>query len=176
MYSFINRSMRDEEVIRAIVKNASRGFKVLEVGSGGGRMAIEIAQRAGCTVYGIDSSNFAVAQARSRAMVKRISNRVMFLVQHAENLVFPQESFDLVYTVKTLHETRAPEALREMHRVLKNEGKIIIVDWVDGALTWTYERYFRPEELEDLVTRGGFKNIRIEVLNEILLLIAEKKK
>jgi len=62
-----------------------------------------------------------------------------------------------------------------MHRVLKNEGKIIIVDWVEGALTWTYERCFRPEELEDLVKRGGFKNIRLEVLNEIMLLIAEKK-
>lgn len=141
------------------MKNAFEDFKILEVGSGGGGMAIEIAQGTGCTVHGIDSSYFAVARARAHTRARGLSDKVVFETQRAESLSFPCEFFDLVYTVKTLHETRAVEALKEMHRVLKSCGKIIIIDWVKGAKTWVHERYFSPEELEVLIEVHALKLI-----------------
>lgn len=111
--------MRDEDIIGVIVRNASEGGKILEVGSSGGRMAIEVAQRTGSTVYGVDSSYTSIAKARARASAWGLSNKVLFERQHAESLSFPRGFFDLVYTVRTLHETRAMSALKEMHRVLK---------------------------------------------------------
>lgn len=166
--------MREEDIIGVIVKNAFKGGKILEVGSGGGWMAIEIAQRTGCIVYGVDSSHFATVRARARARARGLSDKAVFETQRAESLSFPREFFDLVYTVKTLHETRTVGALREMHRVLKNGGKIILIDWVKGAKTWVHERYFTPEELEAMVKLSGFKSASLEVLNDVMLLIAEK--
>lgn len=166
--------MRKGDIIGLIVKNAFEGCKILEVGSGGGGMVIEIAQKTQCRIYGVDSSHFAVARARARAKARGLSDKVMFHAQQAESLSFPYEFFDLVYTVKTLHETRALEALREMRRVLKNYGKIIIIDWVKGAKTWVHERYFTPEELEAMIKLSGFGSVTLEVLNDVMLLIAEK--
>lgn len=167
--------MRDEDLIRVIEEYVSKGSRVLEVGSGGGRMAIDVARGTGCTVYGVDSSQFAVAQARGRAMARGLSKKAIFMNQRAESLNFSPGFFDLIYTVKTLHETRAMETLREMYRVLRNEGTIIIADWVEGALTWTHERYFSPEELEEMVKQSGFRISCLRVLNDVMLLIAEKK-
>lgn len=166
--------MREEDIIGLIVKNAFEGCKILEVGSGGGGMSIEIAQRTQCIVYGVDSSHFAVVRARARARARGLSDKVVFETQRAESLSFPREFFDLIYTVKTLHETRGVEALREMHRVLKKDAKIIITDWVKGAKTWVHERYFSPEELEAMINLSGLRSVRLEVLNDVMLLIAEK--
>ncbi len=166
--------MRDEELISVIEKHVSEGSKVLEIGSGGGRMAIAVAGRVGCTVYGVDSSRFAVAQARERSAARGLSKKAMFLNQRSESLDFPSGFFDLVYTVKTLHETRATETLREMYRVLRRRGKVVILDWVEGKMTWTRERYFSPGELEEMVKETGFRLLGLEVLDDIMLLTAEK--
>jgi len=166
--------VRDRYLVWLIVRNAFKGGRILEVGSGGGQMAIEIARRTGSTVYGVDSSRFATARARARVRAKGLSNKVVFKTQQAESLGFPDEFFDLVYTVRTLHETRAVDALGEMHRVLKNGGRIIIADWVKGALTWVHERYFSSEELETMLKQRGFRNVKVDVLDDIMVAIAEK--
>ena len=166
--------MRDEEIVRVIEDLGSEGSKVLEVGFGSGRIAIEVARTTGFTVYGVESSRFAVAQASDRAVVRGVSNRVIFLKQLAESLSFPEAFFDLVYSVKALHETRAVESLREMHRVLRDEGKLVIIDWIKGAMRWTREHYFSPKELEETVKKNGFKVLTLRVLNNKMLLIAEK--
>jgi ubiquinone/menaquinone biosynthesis C-methylase UbiE len=166
--------MRDEELISVIEKHTSEGSKVLEIGSGGGRMAIDVAGRVGCTVYGVDSSRFAVAQARERAAARGLSEKAIFLNQRSESLEFPSGFFDLAYTVKTLHETRATETLREMHRVLRRRGKVVILDWVEGKMTWTRERYFSPEELKEMIKETGFRLSGLEVLDDVMLLTAEK--
>ena len=167
--------MRYGEVIRCIEEQVSKDSRVLEVGSGGGRMAIEVARRMGCTVYGVDSSQFAVAQARRRALAIGLSKKAIFMNQRSESLNFPPGFFDLVYTVKTLHETRAMETLKEMYRVLRDDGKLVIADWVEGALTWTHENYFSPEELEEMIKRSGFRISWFDVLNDVMLLIAKKE-
>lgn len=167
--------MRDGYIVEVLVRNTFKGCKILEVGSGGGGMAVEVARRAGCTVYGVDRSRFSVMRARSRARAEGLSDKVIFEVQKAESLSFPSEFFDLAYNVRTLHETEALEALREMYRVLKNYGKIIVVDWVKGSKTWTFESYFTPEEVEDLMRRADFRIMSLELLNDLMLVIAEKQ-
>lgn len=166
--------MSKESIIEYIAKNASSNSSVLDVGSGGGGIAVEIALRAGCTVYGVDSSRFAVVRAKAKARAMGIPERAIFENQRAENLRFAGDFFDLVYSVKALHETRPGEALREIHRVLRKGGKLIIVDWVKGAMTWTFESYFSPRELEAMVKEAGFQLISLEVLKDILLLHATK--
>jgi ubiquinone/menaquinone biosynthesis C-methylase UbiE len=167
--------MRDEDIIDIIVKNTFVDYKILEVGSSSGEMAFKIAERTGCTVYGVDSSNFAVVSARGRAMIKGLSDKVIFETKKAEDLNLPTEFFDLVYTVRMLHETKTNEVLMEMYRVLKRSGRIIIVDWVKGAKTGISEQYFSPKELEIMIENVGFRRIRLDILNDIILLIANKR-
>jgi len=80
----------------------------------------------------------------------------------------------LVYTVKTLHETRAIEILREVHRVLRCRGKVVILDWVEGKMAWTRERYFSTGDLEEMVKETGFRLSGLEVLDDVMLLTTEK--
>jgi len=137
-------------------------------------MAIDIARRTGCTVYSVDSSRFAVDQARERAAARGLSKKATFLNQRSESLDFPSGFFDLVYTVKTLHETRAIEILREVHRVLRCRGKVVILDWVEGKMAWTRERYFSTGDLEEMVKETGFRLSGLEVLDDVMLLTTEK--
>lgn len=167
--------MQRSRAVDYIVPHVTRESKVLDVGSGRGEIALRIAQRTGCTVYGIDSSGWAVDRARVRSRKRGLQDRSIFLRQKAEKLDFPSGYFDLVYSVKVLHETRHNEALREMYRVLKNvEGQLILVDWAKGTKTWTFESYFSLEELEKMVRETGFVTIESVQRNDVLFLVAKK--
>ncbi len=157
-----------------IVPHVTRGSKVLDVGSGGGEIALRIAQRTECTIYGIDSSGWAVDRARARSRERGLQDRSIFLRQKAEELEFPSGYFDLVYSVKALHETRHAEALREMYRVLKDEGRLILVDWAKGTKIWTFESYFSLDELEKMVRETRFVTIESDQRKDVLFLVAKK--
>lgn len=174
MWITLPERMSGDFITELIVRSATSDSRILDVGSGGGGLAIEVAMRAGCAVYGIDSSRFAVSRARRNAAARGISDRVIFERRRAENLGFPDSYFDLVYSVKTLHETRAGEALGEMHRVLREGGKLIIVDWVKGSLKWTFESYFSSDELELMVREAGFQLIETRLLGDVQLVEAER--
>ena len=168
--------MSKEFIINLISENASQDSRVLDIGSGGGQIAIEVALRVGCTVYGVDSSRFAVRRAKNAARAKGISRKVVFKNQQAEDLDLPSCYFDLVYSVKTLHETRADKAMREIHRVLREGGKLIIVEWVKGSMRWAFESYFSQQDLEAMTKEAGFKLTTSDVIGNTLLTQATKNK
>lgn len=167
--------MQRDRIVDLVAAHITRGSRVLDVGSGRGGTAVEIALRTGCTVYGIDSSTWALRGARAKARDEKVSNRVIFLRQRAENLDFPPRYFDLVYSIKALHETRHIEVLNEIHRILKDvDGRLIVVDWAKGSKAWTFERYFSLHELEETVRETGFMTIRSGQEGDTLFIVAEK--
>lgn len=169
--------MQISRTLNYIVPHVTRESKVLDVGSGRGEIALRIARKTGCTVYGIDSSGWAVDRARARSREGGLQDRLIFLRQRAEDLDFPSGYFDLVYSVKVLHETRYTEALREMYRVLKNvDGQLILVDWAKGTKTWTFERYFSLDELEKMVREIGFITTESVQRKDVIYLHARKLK
>lgn len=113
------------------------GMSVLEVCCGSGMMAEKFA-RAGAVVTGIDFSPAAVKRARERA--RRYRFKAGFAVGDAENLAFPDRSFDIVAVHDGLHHLDNPErAIREMARVARRG--VLILDPARAALTklavWT---------------------------------------
>lgn len=101
------------------------GQKVLEVGCGAGTDLLQFA-RAAAMVCGIDLSPNSVALARHCLELYRLPADIR--EADAENLPFPDEQFDLVYSWGVLHHTPAPsQAIKEIYRVLKPGGSIRVM-------------------------------------------------
>src|SRR2546423_1560758 len=101
------------------------GLRVLEIGCGMGTDGAQFAQ-AGAVYTGVDLTDAAIKLARKRFELSGLPGN--FQVADAENLKFPDESFDLVYSHGVLHHTPdTAQAVREIHRVLKPGGRAIVM-------------------------------------------------
>lgn len=102
---------------------SGRGKKVLEIGVGGGT-DFEAWLRHGARATGIDLTPAGIEVTRQRLVKKGFAAEAYTLqVGDAENLVFADGSFDIVYSYGVLHHTPdTPRAVREAFRVLAPGG------------------------------------------------------
>ena len=133
---------------------------VLDVGCGTGTLAIAAKERVGCcgSVAGIDASDQMIGRARRKA--ERTGARVEFQSAAIETLPFPDASFDVVLSTLMLHHLpqRLREAgLREVRRVLKPGGRVLIVDFAPSQ---------KPEGFLGRLHRHG--NVKFEDLPPLL--------
>jgi SAM-dependent methyltransferase len=96
-----------------------RGIRVLEVGSGLGILAADVARAAaGVTVIGVERSPEQIAAAR-------LAPNVTYVQGDAHELAFPDASFDLVYGRYILEHVQDPaRVVREMARVVRPGGRV----------------------------------------------------
>jgi len=95
----------------------------LDVGCGAG-YAMQMAQQAGCTVYGIDPDpgGHGVGRAGSGFAVD-----AKIIQGFAENIGFDSKMFDTIYSSHVLeHVNSETETLKEISRVMKDDGVLII--------------------------------------------------
>lgn len=100
---------------------------VLDVGTGTGFLALLLAEL-GHKVVGVDISERMLEKAREK--IKKLNfNNVEFYLADAEELPFPDNTFDAVVSRHIIWALPNPErAYTEWKRVLKLEGKIIVID------------------------------------------------
>ena len=108
------------------------GDAVLDVGCGTGTLAIAAKRHVGPVgvVCGIDASVEMIARARKKA--RKAGLDVVFKNAAAETLPFPDAQFNAVLNTMMLHHLpRKPRAdcVREMFRVLKPGGKLLVIDF-----------------------------------------------
>lgn len=102
-----------------------RGKKVLEVGCGAGTDFIQFA-RAGADVYGVDLASKSIELTNTRLKLYGLKGNVR--EADSETLPFEENMFDLVYSWGVIHHTPDTEkAIKEIYRVLKPGGKIVIM-------------------------------------------------
>lgn len=126
---------RSEQRYRSELLRLARlreGESVLDVGCGTGTLAIAAKRWIGQAgkVVAIDASPRMVARARRKAAAAAVD--VEFKIMAAEALPFLDATFDAVFSTTVLHclpEDARRRAIHEMHRVLKPEGRLLVVDF-----------------------------------------------
>ena len=98
-----------------------RGRRVLEVGTGTGRVAAALAERAYAKVWAVDASPEMLAVAR-----RNVPRGVAFKEAHAEALPFKDGWFERAVTMLVVHVLDRPRAFAELRRVLAQDGRLAI--------------------------------------------------
>jgi ubiquinone/menaquinone biosynthesis C-methylase UbiE len=107
------------------IRSMQPGRSVLEIGCGVGMDSYRMA-RHGLRVTGIDLTDIAIETARSRFAREGLESA--FETGNAEELQFPDEHFDYVYSFGVLHHVADTQrAVREVWRVLKIGGEARIM-------------------------------------------------
>jgi len=107
---------------------------VLDIACGTGALEeLLVSRYPALNITGIDISERMLSVARLK--LKRYPKAV-FQKGRASELPFPDEHFDLVVCASAFHFFDHPEkSLSEMRRVLKTDGKVIILDWCHDYVT-----------------------------------------
>lgn len=102
-----------------------QGKRVLEVGCGTGSLLTVILQR-GYKAVGVDASVAMLEQAQKKLNAAGFSGRI--LQAKAQQLPFPDESFETVVSTFPSEYILDVETLKEIQRVLYPGGRLVIVD------------------------------------------------
>lgn len=153
----------------AAVANAKRKHKILDLATGTGRQAFAFANR-GSFVVGVDLSKDMIAVAQKK---KNKYQNLLFERADATNLPFKNRSFDISCISFGMHDmipTIRERAMRELTRVTKENGTIIVVDYASPPrnilvrLFSNVFKFFEPYyseflhyDLEDLITKSGIQ-------------------
>ena len=120
----------------------------LDVGCGPGAFVLAIAPRVSFA-RGIDLTEEMVRQARAFQLERQILNAT-FDCGDAEQLPYPDAAFDLVSCQMSFHHMPKPQlALREMARVTKPEGRVVVIDALGPESDAKFELHNQIESLRD---------------------------
>ncbi|WP_432718577.1 class I SAM-dependent methyltransferase [Pectinatus frisingensis] len=122
-YNFMDK-MISKRLRRQIVELASGN--VLEIGVGTGK---NLSYYKNCVVTGIDFSSGMLAKAQK--VVRQRQMPIKLLEMDAQNMMFPDNSFDTVLATCVFCSVPNPvKGLEEARRVCKSDGRIILLEHV----------------------------------------------
>ena len=168
----------DPQVLARVVELAAPrvDWLALDVATGTAHTAFALAGHVR-GVVGIDLTPQMLAESRRLGAARGISN-VAFGLADVHDLPFPPETFDLITCRRAAHHfSRIGQALREMHRVLRVGGRLVIDDrsvpedgFVDECMNRldryhdeSHVREYRPSEWQQLLEDRGFAVEAVEV-------------
>ncbi len=155
--------------------NVQEGQRVLDVACGTGRGTVGLVQTVGADgrVDALDLSESMLEQARVKIEKLGWGNRVHFKQGNARELPYPDNTFDLVYNgymFDLIPLDGFMPILKEMARVLKPGGKLVLVNMSkpDERKTFfekIYEKGWavmpcRPVLMSEYLTPAGFTDIQ----------------
>lgn len=145
--------------------------KVLEVGVGTGQNIPYYPE--GVDVTGIDFSEKMLDRAKARA--KKLDRRLDLIQMDAENMEFPDNTFDMVFATCVFCSVPDPiKGLKEIRRVCRDKGKIIMIEHVrsEKKFLGVLMDIFNPLSVNlwganinrrtvDNVKKAGFTNVQV---------------
>lgn len=119
----------DEE--RAFIIEQARPIhgRILEAGTGKGHFALALAKD-GYVFTTFDISQEEQRFAKLNLEYYGFSEKASFCIENGENLSFKDGSFNVIFSVNTVHHLESPyEVVNELIRVLAVKGKIVLSDF-----------------------------------------------
>lgn len=168
-------------------KQIKSGSHVLEVAPGPGYFSIELAKLGDYKVTGLDISKSFVEIARKNAIGASV--KVDFREGNASSMPFESNSFDFIICQAAFKNFTEPvNAIREMYRVLKPDGRAVILDlrkdatretiadevshmglnWINAWITkWTFHNVllknaYTKTQIEQFILQTDF--VKYEIL------------
>ncbi len=134
-FTQIANTMRESGAALVSKLGVTKGMKVLDLGCGDGTTAIPEA-KLGAQVLGVDIARNLVEAGNARAKAAGLTN-CTFQEGDATNLAGLQDqSFDLVVTIfGAMFAPKPMDVAKEMVRVTKKGGRIVMGNWIPGDPT-----------------------------------------
>jgi ubiquinone/menaquinone biosynthesis C-methylase UbiE len=117
--------------VRKLLKKGFCKGRVLDIGTGSGLLAVELAKAENCNfeIVALDISGNMLARARENAERYGVADKIEFVHGTAAALPFADNHFDVVISYASLHHWFQPiSVFNEIARVTKETGKAFIRD------------------------------------------------
>lgn len=151
-YDFLNHllSLRRDFYWRKMAVRELKGFEgwILDIATGTGDVAIEIVYQNGHKrkVFGLDFSEPMIRRASQKLLNKGFSQRIALSLGDALTLPFRENTFNasmMAFGLRNI--AKKEQAIAEMVRVIKEGGKVIILEFTfpkNGLMKRLYPIYF----------------------------------
>ncbi len=150
-YDFLNHflSMGIDKQWRKKIRKYIKTKKhdaILDVATGTGDLAIELSKLKPKKIYGIDIAEKMIDIGKEKIKNKKLDTIITLQTADALKIPFPDNNFDIVtcaFGVRNFE--NLSEGLKEILRVLKNKGELIILEFSqpkNKLITFFYKFYF----------------------------------
>jgi ubiquinone/menaquinone biosynthesis C-methylase UbiE len=158
-----------DEIRAALVRRLpQRPVWALDVGTGFGRNAVFLARHLprGSHVWSVDPSADSLKMGEEAVLNAGLASQVSLLPGTAERLPFADGEFHLAMGVMLFHHlVSVPPALREMSRVTRPGGKLLVVDWgptahlLPFAIEHRAEDFFTAHAVDNMLREIGLRPV-----------------
>jgi len=164
--TFFSEVVRDRALSTADVK---KDKIAADIGAGSGFIT-EGLIRKGLEVIAVDQSESMLAEMR-----KKFASRkgIDYRVGESKHLPIPDETVDYAFANMFLHHVESPpEAIKEMVRILKRKGKLVITDLDEHSFDFLkaehHDRWmgFKREKIRQWLIEAGLKNVVVDCVGE----------
>jgi ubiquinone/menaquinone biosynthesis C-methylase UbiE len=162
--------------------NVQRGQHVLEIGFGTGHSLVELARAAGPDgkVFGIDLSDRMVEISQELAEKEGLDERIELTCGDALHLPYESESLAGIFMSFTLELFDTPEiplVLAECKRVLKPEGRILVIGmsrvvpegWVMEIFEWTHRHFPNYLDCRPILVRQALEDSGFQICDSKIM-------
>lgn len=170
--------------IKHIVQH-NNTFRILDIGCGTGEFALKLKEHGkDINIFGIDISTEMIQIAKAKTKINR---NIDFRVGDVEKMPYDNNYFDYITCAHSFHHyPNKRKAIREMFRVLKGNGKAMIIDgYKDGIVGRViFDFIIKKHEVnvhhlhslqfQRIMKKTGFTNIIQTVFNPFIPLLFTK--
>ncbi len=158
----------DGLVIERTIEQIENAAVVADLGCGAGELLGLLATRAD-KVIGVDSSTGMLEQARLAVLRVDADCEIELRLGSLEHLPLADGEVDAALINMVLHHLADPPAvLREVRRILKKSGRLVICDFARHDQEWMREKYgdqwlgFTDQELKRFLEQAGMATLSME--------------
>ncbi|GAA0494058.1 class I SAM-dependent methyltransferase [Salinibacillus aidingensis] len=150
--------------------------KIVDLGAGNGYLTLPLARQTSERVMAVDVEDGMLTMLDQRAKEAGIRN-IDRMISQIERLKFPDAMFDRAVAAFVLHEVDGIErTLKEISRVLKTEGKLLVLDWEahesdDGP---PLDHRIHSSRMKGFLENAGFKTEEGYLNSDIYYISAHK--